>query len=305
MLSDTLKYKGFIDTYYNIYLGTREDGYSVTREDLGLDSGAKANGNYACPIYSYEFKPKAYNKTVLLSAGMNTCEASTYFGLAYFVKELMTHSDLGMEALYNSTRFIIIPVICPSGILHNPLLYENSNGVKINNNFEYGDSWKRFNYQNRGEYPDSEVETIMLKKWLNKYRFADFWLDCHSDTASGTERLTLGGGFCSNSELTTKMTLNKTPIFKFYRSKGYYTSSQTPDMDYTTLSIDNTPYPKMLYAYDVCGIPSIMFEQYVYSKAYGSDGKTNNDSYGIKHYATMIRHMCLVMCKDTEKWNFN
>lgn len=304
-LTNTLKYKGFLETYFDLYLGEYPDGYSVIREDLGLDSGAEAEGNVASSIYSYVFSPKYYNKTVLISAGMNTCEASTYFGLAYFIKELMSHTDDGMEALYKSTRFIVMPVICPSGISHNPLLYTNSNNTRINKNFEYGNSWARFQYQNRGDYPDSEVETKILKQWLNKYRGADFWLDCHSDTANGTERLTLGGGFVSDADTTLKMTLSKPKLYAFYRNKGYFSADETPDLDFTTLNINNAPYPKQLYAKDITDMSSVMFEQFTYTTAYGSDGDTNNDSYGIKHYATMIRHMVLVMCKDGEKWIFS
>ena len=304
-LTNTLKYNGFLDEYFNTYLGENADGYVVKREDLGLDSGAEAEGNVVSPIYSYVFSPKHYNKTVLISAGMNTCEASTYFGLAYFVKELMTHTDEGMEALYNSTRFVIIPVLCPSGISHDPLLYTNSNNTRINKNFEYGDSWARFQNQNRGTYPDSEVETKILKQWLNKYRGADFWLDCHSDTAKGTERLTLGGGFVSDTDTTLKMILSRQKLFDFYRGKGYYSTDETVDLDFNTMNVDNAPYPKHLYSKDITDIPSLMFEQFTYTTAYGSNGNTNNDSFCIKHYETMIRHMVLVMCKDNEKWIFN
>ena len=302
LLTNTLKYQGFLETYFDIYLGDYSDGYSVKREDLGLDSGAKATGNYASPIYSYEFKPKYYNKTVLLSAGMNTCEASTYFGLAYFIKALMEHTESGMLALYNSTRFIVIPVICPSGIAHDPLLYPNSNNVRINKNFEYYGSWERLKNDRGGSYPDSEVETKILKRWLNKYADSDFWLDCHSDTAQSEIYLHLGTIFCSDSATASRFEVNKQSIINFYRNKGYYTSSDSPVIGFSAQEKTTSVYPKTVYAKEVTRIPSAMMEQFMYSTAWGSDGNTNNDSYAIKHYVAMIRYMVLEICKDSAKF---
>ena len=302
LLTNTLKYQGFLETYFDIYLGDYSDGYSVKREDLGLDSGATATGNYASPIYSYEFKPKYYNKTVLLSAGMNTCEASTYFGLAYFIKALMEHTESGMLALYNSTRFIVIPVICPSGIAHNPLLYPNSNNVRINKNFEYYGSWERLKDYNGGAYPDSEVETKVLKKWLNKYADSAFWLDCHSDTDVRSSMLHLGTVFCSDSATANLFDASRQKIIDFYKNKGYYSSSDSPILGFSAQVKTTAEYPKTVYAKEVTRTPSAMMEQFEYSTAWGSDGNTNNDSYAIKHYVAMIRYMVLEMCKDSDKF---
>lgn len=297
-LTETLKYSGFLDTYFNKYLGVHADGYSVTRKDLGLDSGAEATDHYANSVYSYEFKPQNYSKTVLLSAGMNVCEASTYFGLAYFIKALMEHTEEGMLALYNTTRFIVIPVICPSGIAHSPLLYPNSNNVRINKNFEYYGSWERLKTDRGGAYPDSEVETKILKRWLNEYTGADFWLDCHSDTSPSTISKHLGTIFCSDYDTIRRMNANKQTIIDFYKAKGYIADSDAVLLGFNILDKETSPYPKTNYGYDVCGIPSAMMEQFMYSTAWGSDGDTNNDAHSIKHYVTMIRYMVLAMCRD-------
>lgn len=296
-LTETLKYNGFLDAYFNKYLGVNADGYSVTRKDLGLDSGAEAADHYANSVFSYEFKPRNYSKTVLLSAGMNVCEASTYFGLAYFIKALMEHTEDGMLALYNTTRFIVIPVICPSGIAHSPLLYPNSNNVRINKNFEYYGSWERLKTDRGGSYPDSEVETKILKRWLNEYTGADFWLDCHSDTSPSTIYKHLGTIFCSDYTTIRRMNTNRQALIDFYKEKGYFTDADTVSLGFNILEKETSPYPKTNYGYDVCGIPSAMMEQFMYSTAWGSDGNTNNDSYAIKHYVTMIRYMVLEMCK--------
>lgn len=300
-LTSTLKYQGFIDTYFDPYLGKHANGYTVTKKELGLDSGAAATGNIACPVFSYEFKPKYYNKTVLLSAGMNACEASTYFGLAYFINALMEHTDTGMAALYNSTRFVVIPVICPSGIMHDPLLYPNSNGVRINKNFEYYGSWSRLHTDNGGDYPDSEVETKMLKQWLNDYNGADLWIDCHSDTATHATVLHLVTLFCSEALTRDRILLNKDKIINFYKDKGNYTASDSPTFQAVYETKSSAQYPKTLFAYNVEGIPSVMMEQYQYSTAWGSNGSTNNDAYAIKHYVTMLRYIVLEICKGQGK----
>lgn len=300
-LTDTLKYIGFLATYFDVYLGVHSDGYTVTREDLGLDSGAEASGHIASPIYSYTFSPKYYNKTVLLSAGMNTNEASTYFGLAYFIKALMEHTDDGMLALYNSTRFIVIPVICPSGIAHSPLLYPNSNGVRINKNFEYHGSWSNlYVADTSGAYPDSEVETKALKYWLNKYAGSDFWLDCHADTADQSITLHLATLICSDDSTKNMLEAEKESIISYYRAKGYYGESDNPTLSVTKTTW-NAAFPKTVYGKEVTRIPSVMMEQFEYSTAWGSDGDTNNDSYAIKEFVTMIRYMVLIMCRDDAK----
>lgn len=300
-LTDTLKYQGFLETYFDVYLGTNADGYTVSREDLGLDSGAAAADHIASPVYSYTFAPKRYSKTVLLSAGMNSNEASTYFGIAYFIKALMEHTEPGMLALYQSTRFVVIPVICPSGIAHDPLLYRNANNVRINKNFEYYGSWERLKSDSGGPYPDSEIETKMLKVWLHKYAGADFWLDCHADTGNQPLMLHIGTGFCSDEQTAAKLRANKQEIIAFYREKGYFTSSDTPTLGWGAQTKETAIYPKTVYAKEVTNIPACMFEQFLYTTAWGSDGTTNNDAYGIKHFTAMIRYMVLIMTRGGVK----
>lgn len=300
---NTLGWFGFLATYFDIYLGTYSDGYSVTREDFGLDSGAEATGNIASPVYVYTFSPKYYNKTVILSAGMNTCEASTYFGLAYFIKGLMEeHTDAGLLALYNTTRFIVMPVICPSGIAHDPLLYPNSNNVRVNKNFEYYGSWERLKLDRGGPYPDSEIETKILKRLLNRYPNSALYMDCHSDTgAYDYIRLHLLSAFCSDSTTRSLLDADKQKIIDFYKDKGYYTASDSPTCNFIIQDKTSAIYPKTVYAKEVTGTPAVMTEQYVGSSAWGSTGHTNNDSYGIKHYATIIRYIVLIMCRDSIK----
>jgi hypothetical protein len=211
----------------------------------------------------------------------------------------MEHTEPGMLALYNTTRFIVIPVICPTGISHDPLLYRSANNVRINKNFSWNESWK-YNFdrgaQYPGQYPDSEIETKILKAWMNKYRGSTFYIDCHSDTGGSEEQETsLTMCFGSDSVTIGKLQHRKAEVEAFYRNKGYVPSGVTPSQVFGN---GGQTYPKTPYSWDVCKTPALMFEQYIRSTMYGSDGNTNNDDYGIKHYCAMIRWYTLIMCKS-------
>ena len=81
----------------------------------------------------------------------------------------------------------------------------------------------------------------------------------------------------------------------FYEQKGYITANQ--EVSQQSWVEGGTVYPKILYSKHVCGTPAIMIEQYISSTTYGSDGETNNDSFGIKNYTSLIRAYVLSMCK--------
>ena len=292
-----LKYFDFIKSYFDKYIWEKigqgvelikyADGYTVKKEGLGSDAS-----NTGYELFSYVFCPKSYKNTVLLSAGMNACEPSGYFGIAYFIKCLMEKAEPGFEALYNTTRFVIIPCLCPSSVDTSPIKYENFNGVNLNRNFSHDGKWL-----NSGSYPDSEIENQILKKWINKYNGSTFWIDCHSDSNTYPSNKLIE---CVSSDYSTSLKILRTfsGIRKFYKDKGYFQNDS--DVSLSSQYENGQRYPKSLYAYQVCGIPSMMLEQYIGSTAYGSDGQTNNDSYGIKNYVTMLRQFILEMCKGEE-----
>lgn len=286
-----LTYYGFLNEYFDKYVNqVYSDGYSVKKFGLGDDSS-----HTGYELYYYEFAPKAYNHTVLLSSGMNACELSGYFGIAYFIKALMEEQEQGMIALKNSTRFVILPCMCPSCVDARPISYLNANGVRVNKNFNYKTSWKNISASvGKGTYPDSEIETRLLKKWINKYNGADLWMDCHSDagSTSGYEN-TLAMFFCSQ-DFADFFTYQKFYAYKdFYIAKGYFADRTSATVGVSTNNM-LTQYPKTLYAKEVCGIPSAMMEQFICSTTYGSDGRTNNDTFGIKHYVTTLRYIILL-----------
>lgn len=73
----------FLANYWNCYIKSYDDGYTVTRRILGRDESNSYD------IFEYTFTPKKYSRTVMLSAGMHPPELPAEFGLAYFMKYVM------------------------------------------------------------------------------------------------------------------------------------------------------------------------------------------------------------------------
>lgn len=288
-------YYDFIAHYYDIYIGV-SDGYSVSKKSLGSDA---SNSGYE--LFEYDFCPLNYKKVVMISAGMNTCETGALWGLATFIKAIMTSEEEGFKFLRENVRFKIIPMICPSSFDKDTLAYPNSNGVRINKNFDYCRNWYNITDSTKGEYPDSEVESRILKKWLNDNAWeADLYIDCHQDpdkNVSQEKELTVV--ICSDSATNSKLRECFPALVQFYRDKGYIAPDISPNT-YSWVEVGNN-YPKTKYAKDICGIPSLMIEQYCSSTMYGSDGNTINDVAGIKNYVTMLRLYTFAILSGGEK----
>lgn len=283
-------YYDFLAYYYDAYIGgSYADKYKVSKRSVGNDCS-----NLGYEMFEYDFCPANYTKVVLLSAGMNTNETSGIWGVATFIHELMNPAEPTMQWLHDNVRFVVLPIICPSSFDQTPLKYENYNGVRVNKNFNYKDSWNYIhnNYtgQKEGTYPDSEAETVNLKKWINKYSgIADFYIDCHSDDDSRGDNYNtiLTQVICSDSAIKAKIDATFSALVTFYTNKGYISEGITAKTQ--SWVEGGTIYPKTVYAKNFCQIPSIMIEQYICSTMYGSDGQTNNDTYGIKNYCAMLR----------------
>ena len=300
--ADKYTYYEFIAHYYDAYIGGRyADGYKVTKRSLRNDCS-----NLGYEMFEYDFCPANYKKVVLLSAGMNTNETSGIWGVATFIKEVMTSSETAMKFLHDNVRFIILPIICPSSFDQTPLKYQNYSGVRVNKNFNYITSWNdihtTYPTEPVGAYPDSEAETQNLKRWLNKYSgIADFYVDCHSDDDSIGDNYNtiLTQVICSGSTIKAKIDSTFAALVDFYTDKGYIEEGVTVK----TQSWIETGmgYPKTLYSEKVCQIPAIMIEQYICSTMYGSDGQTNNDTYGIKNYVAMLRMYVMAALSDSAR----
>lgn len=296
-----LTYESLLNEYFDVYVNKKySDGYKVIKKGLGNDSGNSKENPLGNEIFAYEFTPARYNHTVLLSAGMNASELSGIFGIAYFIKALMEQAEEGMKVLYNTTRFVVLPCLCPSSLNLTPIKYHNFNTVRINKNFNYRGSWAKVKEEVPGEavgnYPDSETETVILKRWINSYPCSDLWIDCHSDTSSEGYSNMMTQVICSDNDTVGKVRLYFDAMKQFYVDKGYIAADMAVRQDVWVTGISG--YPKTLYAKEVCGTPAIMIEQYISSTTYGSDGATNNDSYGIKNYTSLIRAYTLAFCRS-------
>ncbi len=101
----SLSYNAFLAKYYDVYIG-ENNGIVVRKNTIGLD----ASGQYS--IYEYDFIPKHYNRTLLLSAGMDPEELPGIFGVAYFIKSLFDGSvDDGLDYFRKNVRIKVIPII--------------------------------------------------------------------------------------------------------------------------------------------------------------------------------------------------
>ena len=292
-----LTYYDFLSLYFDKYLGNHED-LVFTKYSLGTDSSSFYD------VITYDIIPKNYNRTVLISAGMNTCELSPMWGLAFFIKAIMEQyeEDTGLKYLRENVRFKIIPVLCPWSFDQSPMQYTNSNGVRINKNFNYKNSWtlmETSDANTRGTLPDSEAETRILKKWINdNANEASLWIDAHCDPDNNTPYLNTV--FCSNTELTPICDAVQVAIRTYYVNKG--TASPSEPVGSSTARINI--YPKTLYSKAICNVNAIMIEQYPVGTAHGGDGTLANDDADIRNYVLMLRAYTLALLeRDAEDFN--
>ena len=291
----SLSISDFLGDYYDVYLGNH-NGYKVIKRSLGRDE----SNDYE--LLEYQFIPKHYNRTVLLSSGMNANELSPMFGLAYLIKAIMDGTnDPGINYLRENVRLVVLPSINPWGFDQNPMNYYNSNHVRINKNFDYNGSWK---LMPSNEYPgtaaDSEAETKILKCWINQYaNQAELWIDCHSDAFGNSPHL--HQVITSSSDVGTIIGKVQQKITDYYVEKGYIADGTIDAVKPSWWTSPLTNYPKTVYSEKICGIKALMIEQYVNGTFYGSDGKYNNDSYDIKNYALMLRAFILAILESDEK----
>lgn len=287
--ADKFDYYGFLAHYYDPYVGIYDDGYKVTKRSLGQDSSKTGY-----ELFEYDFCPVDYKYTVLLSAGMNADETQGIWGVATFMRCVMNDEEANLALAHKHIRFKVIPVINASGFDQTPMRYHYADGTNPNYNFNHKNSWSQHTSSVKGEYPDSDCVTQYIKKWLNdNSQRADLWLDLHTGrwkVDGGTNKKIMDVRVADIS-MDAVFTPYETLIRQFYTAKGYITDSDT--IGGTMVIRDNLDYQKTVYAFDVCGIPSIMPEMHLESTGYGTDGYTNNAPNGIRAYVLQIRAMVM------------
>lgn len=295
--SDKYMYYDFLAHYYDGYLG-ETDGYRVTRRSLCQDTAHTGH-----EIFEYDFCPKDYKCVVMLSAGMNADETQGIWGLATFIRCLMNEEEPMLAIAKKNIRFKVIPIINASGFDQPLLRYNYANGVNPNYNFNFKDSWEKQIKEGKGDYPDSNIETQALKKWINDNAgVAIWWHDIHTGKFGDTLNSTIMDLRFPTSVMYGNF--NDTiaeAVCTYYKNKGFVDASKTKwDTAYAqSISLTNYDYSKHLYAYHICGIPNCMSEMHIESTGYGADGGTNNSTYGIKSYVLQIRILMMFM---VNKW---
>lgn len=181
----------FLALYYDNWIGTHRDGFKVTKHSIGLDE----TGTYH--MYEYDFCPKSYTYTILLTSGLHPYELSASFGLAWFMKRYVeaidgTVSDDGFDYLRKHVRIKCIPILNPWGFNQSPKKYGNVHGVNINRNVTFTwsggtDAWTHkpsepgSEWEWKGTAPWSEQETRNIRDWVTANQDAVLWIDCHTN----------------------------------------------------------------------------------------------------------------------------
>lgn len=293
--TDKYLYYAFLEHYYDTYLGVYNNGdYKVTKKGLWQDGAHTGH-----EIFEYDFCPKNYKYIVMLSAGMNADETQGIWGLATFIRALMGEEETNMSIMKQNIRFKVIPIINASGFDQATLRYTYSNGVNPNFNFNFKDSWERHDVSTteKGEYPDSNYETVKLKEWINSYSGkAVLWLDLHTgrwyNAETPTNKTIVDARFSSTSSYFNDFNSIHMPLIQnFYITKGTITALDS--IGGANSVRNNLDYQKHRYALDICGINSAMPEMHIESTGYGADGYTNNSVDGIKCYVLQVRQLIM------------
>ncbi len=300
--TDKLNYEDFLNQYYDslIQLNSDSSDYSINKKILlsyNTQSGSKYN------IYEYEFCPKDYKYTVLLSSGMNADETQGIWSLATFMRCVFNREEPMLSIAKDKVRFKVIPIINADGFDKDTLNYYIEDGVNPNFNFDNNGSWYSHSSTIKGSAPDSEPIIRMLKKWVTSHKDnADLWIDLHTgrwkDNKNTHKILDLRYG--TTSAYFAKFNIIDRQLIQFYYMKKgtvkwYHNIGRA-------MSIRSNPdYQKHVYSVDYCNIPSVMPEMHLESTAYGEDGHTNNSANGIKCYVLQIRQMMMYSLNKIKK----
>ena len=278
----------FLHTFYDPYIGVSDDGnYSVTKTVRGKDESGTWD------IFEYDFCPKHYTKTILLTGGEHAYETPASFGLALWVKNLMENTgDADLQWIKNNIRIKMIPMSNPWGFSQYPKSYGNCNGVNPNRNFDNqihvwdkfpvyspnpsDENYNQWNY--KGEYPFSESETRIWRDWVIENKDdAEFWIDCHT------------GVYCTRADNWVQYQSTNPLISKIKRAINALSRriERVYDKTPTVLEeVDKDTALKISYGTDVVGIPTLVIEQADLGVPWWSE-YYNSAAY-ITEYATTV-----------------
>lgn len=181
---------------YDELVGTKADGYTVTKTLLGIDQSETYN------IYKYVFTPANYTRTILLSTGMHGIEITPIFTILTMMQDIVNNPATSTFHRYmrESVRVVLVPLQNPWGfsqiedktiVSTTGRIYGNYLWVNENRNFAITDEWEAFDapaygaashpYDGKGEAPFDQNETQHMRDVLIDYmNDIDFWFDCHT-----------------------------------------------------------------------------------------------------------------------------
>lgn len=273
----------FLSTFYDNLVPSNSDYGTVTKTALGKDE------SQTYTIYEYDFKPKNWNRMILLSSGMHPYELPAPFGLAYFMKYVMTSNNAAMKYIRENVRIKVIPIINPWGWNQNPRKYGTVNGVNINRNCDPMGLWKSYKgntteWNQKGTSSFSENETKILRNWLSRNKGAEFYIDCHTGVGAFASDVTNALYYLSDSPIKTQIESALTKLNNWVTSKYGVTGKANSNCAQTLTS--STDYGITDYAEKNLGIPGFTIEQRPESTVFGTAAV--NEGADIKHYITSI-----------------
>ena len=287
----------FYNLFYNPHLGYQKQGnYKVTKRVLGKDQSNTYD------IFEYEFCPKDYKKTILLTSGLHAYETPASFGLAMWIRDLMSEKSATLKWIKEHIRIKVIPIANPWGFNQYPKTYGNCNGVNPNRNFNTWDNkWYDFpiysanptdeNYNEwnvKGSEPFSEAETRIIKEWLYDNNNAEFWIDCH---------IGIGCNYGENWILYQSTNPNISKITKAVKELENRMKNKYGITNPTTLKeIDKDTSIKIAFSNDVVGIPQMVIEQSGNNRVFNTE--INNTPIKITEYATTIHAYVVAQLLD-------
>lgn len=189
IMPDTLRGNGKVPSGYdpdaamNALIDPLVDGEYVTKSSIGKDQ----SGTFT--IRRYDFTPKNYEKTIVITACTHGNEYSGFYSLTQFldllVNEWQNHPQLAY--IRKNVRLVVVPILNMWGFANQKR--QNSRLVDLNRNTSYG--WDLFSYDQvgdtyyKGESEFSEAETRNLMAVFDGLDDVVSYLDFHTIVTIG------------------------------------------------------------------------------------------------------------------------
>ena len=135
----------------------------ITRENIGKD----ASGNY--DMWCYVFSHDYYDRTVYIQGGTHSAETEGYWAVCRFVQLLCDHHSeyAELEELYQTTRFVVVPIVNVYGVSTKGQYIEGSYGYN-SNSWHMSVNANGVNL-NRDGNDESQIETVNIHRNFDKY----------------------------------------------------------------------------------------------------------------------------------------